>query len=99
MPRLQIDLQEAFLNDLVVIRINDSEVCRGEFRTRFQTGRAHTLQVDVPTGKVDYVIELPEKRLSVKGELDVANDLFLGVTLSEEAQIAVRVSTEPFRYM
>ena len=99
MPKLQVDLQEAFLDDLVVICINGEEVCRNSFRTRFQVGLAGSLSFELASGPTKYSIELPEKGVSYDGEVSLESDKYLGVTLGENGSLGVRESDELFRYV
>jgi len=100
MALLSVALQDGFIDDLVVIQINDQEVFRKpSVKTRFQIGLADSFEVNVQEGSVKVEVLLPAKQLSESIVLPVTNLVYLGVSLTPEGKISYRVSHEPFGYL
>jgi hypothetical protein len=101
MPTLHIDFQEGFLDDTVVVRVNDEEYHKPHVRTRLQIGYADSLEVDVRESIVDIEVVLPSRGLSksIPIVFDKADTVYLGLSVTAEGEISERVSHEPFGYL
>lgn len=61
MPTLQLDLREGFDGDLVTVRVAGREVYRNpDLRTNYSVGIADRLHLDIPVGRVEVEVTLPE---------------------------------------
>jgi len=101
MPLLHVDFQEGFLDDAVVVRVNNEEYRKPRVRTRLQTGYADSLEVDVRESKVDVEVILPSRGLSksIHVVFDKSDAVYLGLSVTAEGEISERVSYEPFGYL
>jgi hypothetical protein len=102
MPTLHIDFQEGFLDDTVVVHVNNEEYRKQDIRTRLQTSWTHvSLQVDVRESMVDVEVVLPSRGLSksIPMVFDNSDTVYLGLSVTAEGEIITRVSLEPFRYL
>jgi UDP-galactopyranose mutase len=101
MSTLHIDFQEGFLDDTVVVRVNDEEYFEQDIRTRLQTGYAGSLEIDVREGRVDVEVNLPSKEISksIPVVFDESDTVYMGVSVNAQGEISERVSHEPFGYV
>jgi hypothetical protein len=101
MPTLHIDFQEGFLDDAVVVRVNNKEYHKQDIRTRLQTGYAGSLEVDVRESMVHVEVVLTSRGLSksIPVVLDKSDTVYLGLSVTAEGEISARVSYEPFGYL
>lgn len=102
MSNLQIDLQEGFDGEPVVIRVNGTEVFRGEVSTRLQIGLAEQIKVNVPAGQVDVIVELPQRAVSASTNVSIPDVKYIGVSVEddrEDSKLLFRATGEFFRYM
>jgi hypothetical protein len=100
MAQITVDLQDGFMNDTVAISAGGREVLREEgVTTRFQIGRARSLQVAVPEGAITLEVEVSTKDASATAAIDTSKPVFVGVSLTTEGQLEVRVQEQPFGYM
>ncbi len=101
MPTLHIDFQEGFLDDTVVVRVNNEEYHKQDIRTRLQTGYAGSLEVDVRQSMVHVEVVLPSRGLSksIPVVFDKTDTTYLGLSVTAEGEISERVSYEPFGYL
>ena len=102
MPLLHIEFQEGFMDDTVVVQVNDKEVCRkSNMRTRLQIGYADSCEVDVRENTVNVEVALPLRNLSkaIPIVFDDAPSVYLGLSVTPEGRISERVSREPFGYL
>jgi hypothetical protein len=101
MPSLRIDLREGFLDDTVVVRINNEEYHKPRVSTRLQLGYADSLEIDVRESTVDVDVVLPSRGLSksIPIVFDKADTVYLGLSVTAEGEISERISYEPFGYL
>ena len=100
MPALHVDLQEGFVNDTVVVRVNGREVFnKASVKTKLQIGLATAFEADVPEGLLSIEIALPLKNVSETFALQVSDSTYLAVFITHEGRIAHRISQEPFGYV
>jgi hypothetical protein len=98
MRTMTIDLQEGFMDDNVVIQVDDVEVYnKDKVSTGFVLARADSLAVELPEGPATVRVMVPSKRLSGAIVLDVTPDVQLGVALVND-EIKFRVSDKLFPY-
>jgi len=101
MSTLHIDFQEGFVDDSVVVRVNDEEYFKQDIRTRLQTGYAGSLEIDVQRRRVDVEVDLPSKGISksIPVVFDKSDIVYLGLSVTAQGEISERVSHEPFGYV
>ena len=97
---LHIDLQDGFVGEPVVVRVNGNEVFRqADLATDFRIGLAHSLEVPVVPGRVTIEVALEARKLSDRVTIDVAEPGYLGVSVTQDDQIRFRISRQPFGYL
>jgi hypothetical protein len=99
MPTLKVDLQEGFSGKQAVLRINGKEVYSGTPRTRTQIGLAESHSFDLPPQPVTLQFQLPKSGASNSIVLDLAQDHYVGISLSATEEISFTESAEPFGYL
>jgi hypothetical protein len=101
MPLLHIDFQEGFLDDAVVVLVNNEEYRKPHLRTRLQTGYADSLEVDFRESMVDVEVILPSRGVSksIPVVFHKSDTVYLGLSITGEGEISERVSYEPFGYL
>lgn len=100
MAILKIDLQEGFLNELVVIRVNEREVFRkNKVTTRTQIGYSDSCETSVDEGPVKVEVTLPLRDATESIQLQVSAPTYLGVSVMPEGKISHQISHEPFGYL
>ncbi len=100
MTVLHIALQDGFINDEAIIYVNDEEVFhQSGINTRFQIGFATSFEVDVTQGAVEVTVNIPSRNQTKSTILDVSNPTYLGISVTADAEIEFRISTEPFGYL
>jgi hypothetical protein len=98
MAKLTIDLQDGFSDDTVIVRVNGREILREDHvSTRDLVGKARSVTTDVPLGPARIEIELPDRGLVERRELDVSADRSLGISV-EHGHIHTIVSDHGFFY-
>lgn len=98
MTIIRIALQDGFEGDSVVVKVNGKEVFKQDgVKTKRQIGKAASFTVEVEDGPVKVEVSLPLKNLAETIALQVSNETYLGVSITEN-KIEHRVSAEPFRY-
>ena len=98
MPTLKVDLQEGFSGETVVLRLNGQEVYRQAVKTRTQIGLADSRSFDLPPQHLKLEAALPQSSVSEALELDLSQDMYVGVTLSSHDVLSLHASSEPFGY-
>jgi hypothetical protein len=100
MAEITIDLQDGFMDDIVAVSVGGREVMREQgVTTRFQIGMAKSLQVAVPESTEVLEVEVPTKGERATVPIDPSNSVFVGVSLTTEGRLEVRVQEHPFGYM
>lgn len=100
MVLLHIALQDGFLNDEVIIQVNDEEVFHeSQVKTRFQIGLAASFETNVPEGSVNVKVTLPEKKLAQSTLLEISAPTYLGISITADGKLVFHVSNEQFRYL
>ena len=100
MVLLHIALKDGFVNDEVVIEVNDKEVFhQTKVKTKFQIGLATSWETNLEKGLINIEVKLPLKNLSQAITLELNNPTYLGVSITPEDKLDIQVSAEPFRYL
>ncbi len=99
MPILKVDLQEGFSSETVVMRLHGREVYHGTPKTRTQIGLADSRSFDLPPQHLTLEVAVPLSGVSQSLDLDLLQDVYVGVTLSSDGKISLRLSLEPFGYL
>jgi hypothetical protein len=100
MAEITIDLQDGFKDDTVTVSVGGREVMREEgVTTRFQIGMARSLQVAVPEGEVTLEVEVSTKNARATVPIDTSKPVFVGVSLTTEGELEIRVQERLFGYM
>ncbi len=99
MPKLTVDLQEGFTGEPVTVLVDGKELYRGTPKTRQQIGLAESRSFDLPTHRLTLTVALPSSDLSGSMEVDLREDVWVGVVLSPEKQIQLRSAPTPFGYL
>src|SRR5829696_5946083 len=98
MGKLNIDFQEGFAGELVVVKLDGREVHRQDkVQTKRAIGYAASQQVQTPPGEHTVEIILPDRDLSTKVKLPAADETHLGFSV-EGGKISHIISTESFGY-
>lgn len=100
MVEIPVDLQDGFKDDTVVISVEGRELLRDEaVSTRFQIGRAKSGKLQVPEGRIVLTIEVPTRNLRGTATVDTAKAQFVGISLTTQGKLQVRVQDQPFGYL
>jgi hypothetical protein len=100
MAEITIDLQDGFKDDTVTVSAGGREVMREEgVTTRFQIGMARSLQVAVPAGEVTLEVEVSTTNARATVPIDTSKPVFVGVSLTTEGELEIRVQERLFGYM
>ena len=100
MTTLQIDLQEGFEDDHVIITVDDRVVFdKSHVRTRRQISLAEIVSLELEQPAVQVKVSLPQRNLSasIHVPLDAPAHLFANITRDQQ-QILLQASSEPGRY-
>ena len=100
MTLLHIALQEGFVDDIVVITVNGTEVFQKPgVKTRFQIGLADSFDLDISTDSATVLVSLPSKGLSNSISINLPSPVYLGVSITMEDQVSFNISSTPFGYL
>ena len=100
MHPLNINLQEGFEDDTVVIRVNGAEVLHQQHvKTRQQIGFAAETTATVPAGTVALEIALPVKGITGNIDIDMQAPMWAGVSLDSGSVLQFKISQTPFGYV
>jgi len=100
MAAITVDLQDGFMDDTVAVSAGGTEVMREEgVTTRFQIGMAKSMQIELPEGRATLTVEVPTKNQRATVPIDTSRPVFVGISLTTEGALDVRVQEQPFGYM
>jgi hypothetical protein len=100
MTKITVDLQDGFMDDTVAVSAGGREVVREQgVTTRFQIGMARSLQVAVPEDAEVLEVEVPTKNARATVAIDTSKPVFVGVSLTTEGELEIRVQEQLFGYM
>ena len=98
MVTLAIDLQDGFVDDTVVLRVNGEELFRkGHVSTKLLLGLADSFKTEVEKGPVSVEISVETRDTAETISLYVSADTYLGVSVVN-GRIEYIISDEPFGY-
>jgi hypothetical protein len=98
MTVLHIALEEGFSDDEVTVGVDGREVLHREaVSTRMQVGLADSADATVPPGR--HVVTVSARGASRSIDVELEDQLFLGISLSRSGAIEHRVSRERFGYV
>jgi hypothetical protein len=97
MATLNIALEEGFDNDRVIVSVNGKRFERSGVTTKLQIGLAEQFEAHTGDGKVTIDVDLPERSVSGKYELDATDMVYLGISV-EGQTLRFRHSSQLFGY-
>ncbi len=99
MVLLKLDLQDGFEGDLVIVKVNSSEVFRKEnVKTRLTVGYALSFEVDIPAGNINIEVSLPQKGIHGKISIEASGQVFMGISVQDN-KIIFKRSESFFTYL
>ncbi len=98
-PKLTVDLQEGFTGEPVTVLVNGKELYRGTPKTRQQIGFAESRSFDLQSEHLSLTVAMPTSGLSKSMDLDLRQDVWVGVNFSPEKSIVLRTASTPFGYL
>ncbi len=100
MAVLHVHLQDGFVGEPIVLRLNDRTVAqRDRVRTRPQLGLAEQLDVEAPDGPATLTIELPSRARSRSFALDLTRPLHVGISVEPDGSVSHRILEHPIGYV
>ena len=96
---LYIDFQEGFLDDTVVLKVNNEEVFnKKHVSTSPLLGLAESLTTDIESGYIIIEVNVPTKGIGQTMVLEIMADIYMGISIINDV-IRYEVKKEPFGYM
>ena len=97
---VQLDLQDGFVHDEVVVSVNGREIARlADVTTRTQISLARSVPLPTGPGAVRLVVAVPALGLAQEMELPPIRPLWIGVSLNNARnKLESRLQTERFGY-
>lgn len=98
---ITIDFQEGFKDDEIVVYENKKKVFQTDetVSTRMQIGLAKSVEFETKSKKADIKVEIPSRNISETREVELKDNLRIGVSVTEDNKLEWKFSTEPFMYM
>ena len=97
--KVSIDLQEGFFNDEVTIFEKDKKIYHAEkIKTRMQIGLAASFEVELSGEKTTLRIVIPNRQIDEKKEIELAENLHVAISLTEDDKLEWKMSEAPFMY-
>jgi hypothetical protein len=102
---LSVDFQDGFVNDSIILRINQNEVLKkNNVSTDLRIGLAdNSFSTRLPNGQIKIDILVPSKNLKYSKTIETESDTYIGVSIvgsnAPNADIAVRIQNDPFSYL
>jgi len=98
--KVSIDLQEGFFNDEVTIFEKDKKIFQAEnVKTRTQIGLAASFAAEMTGKKTTLRVVVPSHQIDVKKEIELAENLHIAISVTEENKLEWKLSEAPFMYM
>lgn len=98
MAILSIDFQSGFINDTIVLLVNDEEVFHKEHvNTKLLLGLADSFKTEIETGLVSIEIHVLTKDIKKALVLEVLEDKYIGISIVN-SMVDYIVTDEPFGY-
>ena len=100
MPSLNIDLQDGFINDHVIIYIDAVEVFnRGAINSNKMLGLAEQFQTSCQGRQALVNIKITNRNIEIEREVEIRLDHITSLGISiVEGQLLIRESDTPFSY-
>ncbi len=96
---LKIDLQDGFIEDLVIIKVNGREAFHKDgVKTRLMLSYADSVEADVPEDELNIEITLPKRNISKNISLKASDPIYLGLSVQDN-KISCRLSKTMFYYL
>jgi hypothetical protein len=106
MVLLNIDLQDGFQDDTVIVKANNNEVFREEkVKTDLRISLAKQLKppINVTSGEVELQVTIPTKDLADSYKFIASSDIYIGISVVnpglKNEKIQFSISDEPFPYL
>lgn len=98
---ITIDFQEGFKDDEIIVYENKKKVFQTDSKvsTRMQIGLAKSVELETKNKKTNIKVEIPSRNISETKEVELKDDLRIGVSLTEDNKLEWKFSNEPFMYM
>jgi hypothetical protein len=97
---IAVDLQDGFIDDTLSISAGGRELFREEgLNTRFQIGLAKSIRLEVPAGRATLTVDVPTKGASTTVPIDTSEPVFVGISVTKDGKVDVKVQTRPFGYL
>lgn len=98
MVKLGIDLQDGFDGDEVIVTVNGSELLHQMgVSTKGILGLADSSELEVEDGPLTVEIEIPNRGIAERLNLDGTSIAYLGVSVADD-KLRTFVAREPFGY-
>jgi hypothetical protein len=96
---LHVDFQDGWFHDRVVLSLNGDRVFDDEVTTKFQLGLATSVELPVPEGDVEVVVEAPGRGTSARHRLQgVRGERWVGITATDDG-LVVRDQGQQYGYV
>jgi hypothetical protein len=102
---LSVDFQDGFVNDSIILRINQNEVLKkNNLSTDLRIALAdNSFSTRLPNGQIKIDILVPSKNLKYSKTTEIESDTYIGISIVDSntpnADIAVRIQKDPFSYL
>jgi hypothetical protein len=97
--QLNIALQDGFTGEEVVVRIDGKEVSRLAAQTAWEISLATSFALSVPPGSHRVEMEIPARNIQASRDIEIGNQLWVGVSVLGPNDVVWRESTDPFGYV
>ena len=96
---LHIALQDGFFQDEVTILVDGSELAkRSNVTTKTQIGLASTVEFRLSPGRIALDVRVAGRPPSETLVVELAQTVYVGVSVGADGKIAYKRSEQPFRY-
>lgn len=102
---LSIDLQDGFVNDSIIIRINENEVfTKNNISTDLRISLAdNSFKSRVSNGQTKIDILVTSKNLKLSQNIEINSDTYVGISIinptTTNPEIQVKSEKQPFTYL
>jgi hypothetical protein len=98
MVLLEVDLQDGFKDDTVIINVNNKQAFhKDNVNTKLMIGYADSFKLDVPAGSVTIKIVLSSRGLSKTCSFNISEQVFVALSLQDD-HVNCQTSKKPFVY-
>lgn len=102
---LSLDFQDGFVNDSIILRINEKEVLKkNNISTDLRISLAdNSFSTRIPNGQIKIDILVPSKNLKYSKTIEIETDTYIGASIvnsnTPNADLAIRIEKNPFSYL